>query len=397
MFLSTLESDLVSTHRSLVTTITTNLQLNTEAKMKVKELRSWLQSFEEKNKEHYRRSHDAMKVSKSKSTAGLQEVMGITANDIPGRYYGQELPADKDEDDIKMKPSAASTSPSSSFEDDYKDVREMGRLEFQEPLTSFEGMGNMSTNHVNLLRSHATPVLTVDETEDPGHYTQSNLKTKPSSVASGSTSLHSTNLLGGRILTKANLDFICQDEGLEGCANKIKSTERDVDSLTYSHDGDVESLISSASISVDSETPSIAAGALVGRMADMFLKDESRDDKDGGYKDEGQMDKGSSSKASLGVVTRKIIRPEDLPFLKPSSLPEKKPVVVERPLRNTVVGRGIRKFGNRKSIVERRKEQLNQKFLEQKEPAVYERKVKRDIHQHGGGYKKKVVVEKQYN
>jgi hypothetical protein len=89
-----------------------------------------------------------------------------------------------------------------------------------------------------------------------------------------------------------------------------------------------------------------------------------------------------------------MTRPEDLPFLKASPLPEKKPVIVEPPLRNTTVGRGIRKFGNRKSIVERRKEQLSKQLSEPK-PAIYSRKVKWDIAE-SGGYKKQIVTEKRY-
>jgi hypothetical protein len=146
-----------------------------------------------------------------------------------------------------------------------------------------------------------------------------------------------------------------------------------------------------SSFSEESDEPSIAPGALVSKMASVFLgggNNLATGEQQGRYDDE------------KPIVPRraKRIDPKDLPFLQsstPGSNPNKALEEITPKPRNTPVGQGIRKFGGpRKTIVERRTEELTKKWAENKS-AVLVKKVQWGKCSRTGGYKKKVVIEKE--
>jgi hypothetical protein len=96
-----------------------------------------------------------------------------------------------------------------------------------------------------------------------------------------------------------------------------------------------------------------------------------------------------------GTRSRKKIDPKDLPFLQPKKKPSEKKQQVEQAPRSSV-STGIYKFGGpRRKIVERRTEELQKLWAENK-AATHVKKIKWGVCQRTGTYRKKVVVDVQY-
>lgn len=380
--------------------------------MKVKELRSWLADFGEKNQQHFNRGADPAQ-------------FGNAPSEVTSRG-GPEAILEQPEDAfcIQTIPSNASTTPSSAGGDDlsptllaptpprWSDVEGErwidGRLSPTSPSllpydeecdssrqsstgTSRSDSGRRSASSNNILTTppkysiHNTRKANIHEQAPafPGAIQSESQFEAPTvlrrrDAKAAPTLMHNADLFQNGMLTKATLDAICHD--------KSKSEESSHSIRTSDHSSEIESLKSF--FSHESEGGSIAHGALVSKMAAVFLNDAP----------ETQTLKKVSivSTASQGIVTRKKVDPKDLAFLQPQVKAPKQPVGVMPPAPNTLVGKGIRRFDPPpQSIVAARKEELNQKFAESK-AASHIKKVKWGISSKTGGYKKKFIIDKEH-
>eukprot|EP00536_Pseudo-nitzschia_multiseries_P008495 jgi/Psemu1/305748/fgenesh1_kg.216_\ len=162
---------------------------------------------------------------------------------------------------------------------------------------------------------------------------------------------------------------------------------------------------SSSGGSLDSNSsniPSIAPGALVSKMATMFLN--NNDACRVGAVAEGAP-QGAPTMPPI-VERRRFVDPKDLTFLHASNSSgsgsgstnkTKDPHLANLPPPpTTAVGKGIRKFGGpRRTLIERRKEELNQKFGENRS-AVFVKRKTWSQKSANGTYQRKTVVDKVY-
>jgi hypothetical protein len=390
--------------------------------MKVQDLRQKLADFGEKNRQHYEQSQKPVDQLSSSSTEMV---------DIDQNLQMEELDALA----IDTKPSLASTSPSSSCDDDYSHATTTIMTQNKVVLGPFlnkqvvhrsysfdSSSGSESTLSPPKLYSSASDIdnvtgkehLELLEKQAPNVHSESPVEKEVEEETffkqSASGSMHNSTLLKGGLLTKSSLDALCQEEttGEEPPAPRSSSTATSV----LSTSDDIYSMKSIESEHEDKEAPAIVPGALGPKIATVFFQDTNDD----------AIPEGKKASNDSVIVRRKKINPEDLPFLKTSFITKEanEPVVIARrkqitpddlPFlkttvrmsdpktpdpkpRSTPVGQGIRKFGGCKSQIERRKEELSKKWAECNS-VVFVKKETWEFCQRKGGYKKKVFVEKE--
>jgi len=184
--------------------------------------------------------------------------------------------------------------------------------------------------------------------------------------------MHSANIFGNKTLTAGTLDLICND----GKAKTMYSLPKNT---TVGLDDDE----TSSSLSNDSSSkPSIVPGALDSKMAQLLLDPHPLNEgvrREMGYR-----------RAPRTIPRCKKIDPKDLAFLNQAN---KKYPGTDDHIRPSSVASGIEKFGGpRKTIVERRKEEL-EKIWEERKAVVHVKKVKWGVCQRTGMYKKKIVID----
>jgi hypothetical protein len=276
----------------------------------------------------------------------------------------------------------------------------------------------MGKDHLELLEKQAPIVLTSKSfanVETVDSFDEDPFPEMPTG------SMHNSTLLKGALLTKSTLDALCEipttqedeDDEMPALQPCSSSTGASIHTTELSLSEDIDSMRSMKSVSSKgSDTASISPGAMVSKMGNLFLSDPKEETpmpqpvvarRKTIHPEDLPFLKSSAPTMTAPlpeptVARRKTINPEDLPFLKPS-LPTSDPnkalnEITPKP-RNTPVGHGIRKFGGpRKTIVESRKEQLSQKWAENKSVLLV-KKVQWDVCKRTGAYKKKIVVEKE--
>jgi hypothetical protein len=199
--------------------------------------------------------------------------------------------------------------------------------------------------------------------------------------------MHNADLFNNKTLSSGTLDFICF-----GKDSVKKSTLSSSDTIDSSDDG------TNSSWSQDSSKPSIAPGALESKMGRIFLQDSSTNSEAENWwpqKHESETEARDSDQPIARKVLRKKLDPKDLSFLQPQAKPAKKVEETEQKRRSSVSS-GLLKFGGpRKTIVERRKDQLQKLWAESKS-ATHVKKIQWGVCQKTGAYKKKVVIDVQY-
>lgn len=193
--------------------------------------------------------------------------------------------------------------------------------------------------------------------------------------------MHNANIFGNRTLTSPTLDFICN--------GKVDQSKYAVNTICDSSD-----VGTTSSWSQDSCQPSVAPDAIDSRLARTFLKESVIEEVNKVWP------KDTFAKAEINTdtaptkITRKKLNPEDLPFLKPKEL-QKTAAIVHPPPKKGPVASGVRTFGGpgqRKTIVEQRKEKLEQLWAETK-AIKHVTKVKWGVCNKTGTYRKKVVLD----
>ncbi|KAG7374010.1 hypothetical protein IV203_013105 [Nitzschia inconspicua] len=399
--------------------------------MRVKELRQKLADFGEKNRHHFESSQKLASQSSDTTNGKIKD------------HAAKEL----DDLEINTKPSTTSTSPSSTYEDEFSPPSSVSTKILLGPFLnkqavnqsySFDSSSDdgskgsdstlppppqysssseleyiMGKEHIDLLEKQAPTVinskgLVVEDTPEDEDHTFG---------CSPTGSMHNSTLLQGALLTKSTLDTLCQVEVIHeetSIPNCTSSKAASIHSSGVSMSDDIDSVTSLQSN--DSDSPSIVPGALSPRMANMFLNTSEVI----------QEEEPASIHEPVLVLRRKKIQPKDLPFLKNSLVPKnyKEPAVITRrkqitpedlpflkaPLqrsdpnkvsdeinpkpRNTSVGQGIRKFGGRKSRIEQRKDELSKKWA-QSNSVAFVKKETWEFCKATGGYKKKFYIEKE--
>lgn len=232
-----------------------------------------------------------------------------------------------------------------------------------------QGLDDMGQVHLSLLQKQA-PILASAEREE-----DSDERSNSSTIDSMPRSMHSANIFGNKTLTAGTLDFICSD-------GKIKRSHRSLPGCI----ADDETGSSVSNNTGSSSDPSIIPGALDSKMAQLLLDPYPINEairQDAGYK-----------RASYSIPRCKKIDPKDLKFLqRRDSAPSVAEAEIHSQGRRSSVSRGIQKFGGpKKTIVERRKEELEKLWAENK-ATVHVKKVKWGVCQRTGMYKKKIVID----
>lgn len=413
--------------------------------MKVKELRQKVADFGDKNRKHYEGFQPEKAAAEESATENSPNSKDSTNM--------MSLPVDElDNLAIETKPSTASTCPSSSYEDDltttakvllgpYLNKLAVNRSYSFDSSSPSNGSSDstlppppqysssteldhvMGKDHIGLLEKQAPKDLN-SKRFSSGKEAPDDEETFYNHSPVGS--MHNSTLLQRSLLTKSTLDTLCQahriseEQGIPHCTS---STAASVHSggTSMAMSDDIDSTKSSGD-SKGSDAASIVPGALSPKMMNLFLRsNEAIPEADSKTQ--------TASEAPVVMVRRKMIRPEDLPFLKSEQAHVKEeaaPVVIARrktitpddlpflksssvrtsdplkasdeinpkPRNNTSVGHGIRKFGGRKSRIESRKEELNKKWA-QSNSVTFVRKETWEFSQKTGGYKKKVYIEKE--
>jgi hypothetical protein len=246
-----------------------------------------------------------------------------------------------------------------------------------------QGMDNMGNDHVELLRSQ-NPVgkLLNVENDDSGDIHLLDKETNPSSTST----MHNANIFGNKTLTSSTLDFICNN----GQVDKSKQAKFNETTIDLSDEG------TASSASQDSAQPSIAPDAMESKLVRQFFDANNDISQVTARPAKADTATSHSAQPTIARATRKKLDPKDLPFLQHKPVPKSVPLPPQTQSPKTAVGLGIRKYGGpRKTIVERRTEQLEKKWSESKS-AKHVTKIKWGVCHKTGTYKKKVVLDVQY-
>lgn len=182
--------------------------------------------------------------------------------------------------------------------------------------------------------------------------------------------MYNANIFGNKLMTARTLDFICNDGNL---------IQRAYSTPDY-HITDDEATTSSLS----RDSPSITPGTLESKMARYLL--------DPYPTNESIQEKGVTNRAHRSIPRCKKIDPKELAFLNPKEDPASGSLPFDAD-KYLSVSRGINKFGGpKKTLVERRKEQLEKIWSDSREKA-HVKKTKWDICKKTGQYKKKIVID----
>lgn len=310
--------------------------------MKVKELRSWLSDLGEKNQEHYHRFQQP-----------------TNSYDILG---------------IQSKPSQASSCPSTeimndplfaaSFSSD-EESSEASRSDFYQR----KNPEKSSSEHVTTKDHLALLLKQAPRTQEGCSYAVGYDESRDDCESFPNLESNST-LFRDQILTKDTLDAMSGPKTLGEQLRELKEQQE----LK-------ENSVCESSCQSSGDSLSIGPGVLVSKMASVFLNQRHPD-----------------PPPPPSPVHRKHV---ELPAFLLASAPcrnEREDLAYANPPKTptTTVGKGIRKFGGpRKTLVERRKDQLHQKFGENRS-AVFVQKKTWDQKNPHGKYARTTRVEKIY-
>ena len=417
-------------------------------KMKVKELRNWLSDLGDKHQEHYHRfsSNDVPKLpapARVTKDDDDDDLLGIeskpsTTSTCPSTAIVE------DNDPCAFDNVVASFS--SSSDDDYSSENDEAHSE----LYKKNGENTVTTNcfHINNKgvehitgREHLTLLLKqAPRTHEEISFDDDspNLPSDNDRDDVSGPSMHNSSVFRDQLLlTKATLDAMsrspssvrngkkktlgehfeqlnirnqhdeqhkqqllqtCWTQDSDSDSGKAGSYEGDDEYESSKNKSNIESFgLSSASSSKDestdidddaTEASSIAPGVLVSKVAAVFLSQEKSKHQD------------CQVNPPLTKERRKRIDPKDLPFLRSSassfSSSDTTPKTSGHQPPPTTVGKGILKFGGpRKTLVERRKEQLHTKFGENRAAVFVHKKTWGQKTPHGK-YQRTTTVEKIY-
>ena len=240
----------------------------------------------------------------------------------------------------------------------------------------FEGVNDLSKDHIDLLqRQKPTSLYNAHKADDSSE----DLSIKQ--PAAPEEKMRNANIFGNRTLTSPTLDFICH--------GKVDQSKYATNTISDSSDAGTTS-----SWSQDSCQPSVAPDAIDSRLARTFLEESVTEEVNKVWPQDNFAKAGKGTDIEPTKITRKRLNPEDLPFLKPKEVQKTVPIVHSPPKKGPVAS-AVRTFGGpgqRQTIVEQRKEKLEQLWAETK-TSKHVTKVKWGVCSKTGTYRKKVVLD----
>lgn len=362
--------------------------------MKVKELRNWLSELGDRNQQHYHRFHKRSS-SKPKSTEGGDNLLGIQSKPSMASSCPSTAILEGNSDPLFTN-SFSSEDDNSSTEKSRSDFYQRGMSNkpvSTKDLHSTEGVERISSKeHLKLLLKQApTTRQGCSYSVCDGHTNSYEDARDDSDNLSLPCLNKKTPLFRDQIVTKETLDK------MSGSANKTlgeqlallkkheaktkQNQDLECDKDAYYHgDGEAGSNVDSNS---STDTASISPSILVSKMAAVFLNNHT-----------------TILDRDAPPLRRRFVDPSELAFLRGSSvstMPREDLAYANPPKTpTTTVGKGIRKFGGpHKTLVERRTEQLHQKFGETRSAVFVQKKTWGQKTPHGK-YERTTSVEKIY-
>jgi len=350
--------------------------------MKVKELRNWLSDLGDKHQEHYQRLHHPKKSNKltlNKSNEGDDQLLGI-----------------------KSMPSMASTCPSTTIaegsnatdEDDREDEDSLALASKQQSSTHKSKLfrDQILTKATLDAMSHSPKTLgeQLQQLNESDQLLQAREDSRTDGYGDDDDDFsNASTLFRDQIVTKATLDAMSQSGDAE--ETPPKTLEEQLQQLKrHQQKRDDDNEESDYTESRDSDdASSIAPGVLVSKMANIFLNATLED---------------VPPPPPTMAERRKYVEPRDLSFLRSNdynsvaATSDREDLAYAKPPRTptTTVGKGIRKFGGPpKSLVERRKDQLQKRFGDTRATVFVQKKTWGQKTPHGR-YQRTTRVEKVY-
>jgi hypothetical protein len=395
--------------------------------MKVKELRSWLSEVGDKHQEHYHRfdhhspsrSGSSSRHKPSTSESGKDDLLGIQSR--PSMTSTCPSTAIVEETDPFFGASFSSDDDSSNQEVRRSDLYHQTNGESERKLFDDEGVELVtSKDHLALLLKQAprdqekSTCCSMNHAENC--YDDDNRDDDDSAaLRNNRPGMHNSHVFRDQLLTKAMLDAMSRSlDDARKTPKTLGEQLQQLDEDQRQQHQQQRNLVTPALDSADSNTntdsfglststdstdaPSIAPGALVSKMANIFLNQHGN----------GNIAFTRDCEQTVPpppppVERRRYVHPEDLPFLRSSnksacSVAVREDLAYAKPPKTppTTVGKGIRKFGGpRKTLVERRKEQLHDKFGETRGATFVHKKSWGQKTAHGK-YQRTTTVEKLY-
>ena len=359
--------------------------------MKVKELRNWLSELGDRNQKHYHRFHERPS-SKTKSAEGGDDLLGIQSKPSMASSCPSTAILEGNNDPFFAN-SFSSEDENSSTEKDRSNLYQgsVRNNSATKPVVhSTEGVENISSKeHLQLLLKQAPT------TRQGCSYSVCAFQTNSYEDDRDDLSLpclhKKPSLFRDQIVTKETLDTMSggvnKTLGEHLAMLKEHQTERKQKQDSKHHKdtnyhGDDEA-DSDAHSNDSTDTASISPSVLVSKMANVFLNNHS-----------------STLDQDAPPLRRRFVDPRELAFLRGStvaSMPREDLAYANPPKTPTsIVGKGIRKFGGpHKTLVERRTEQLHQKFGENRSAFFVQKKTWGQKTPHGK-YERTTRVEKIY-
>jgi hypothetical protein len=357
--------------------------------MKVKELRNWLSDLGDKHQEHYQRLHhpkNSNKLTSKKSSEGDDQLLGIKsmpsmASTCPSTTITEGSNA-TDEDDREDEETLAlaskqhgSTHKSKLFRDQILTKATLDAMSHS-PQTLGEQLQQLNKSD-RLLRAQE------DSRTDGSYRGKENGEEEDDDDDDFS---NASTLFRDQIVTKATLDAMSQSGDAAETPTTLEEQLQQLKRHQQKRDDDNEESDYTESRDSD-DASSIAPGVLVSKMANVFLNNTLED---------------VPPPPPTMAERRKYIDPRDLSFLRSNdsnsvaSTSDREDLAYAKPPRTptTTVGKGIRKFGGPpKSLVERRKDQLQKRFGDTRATVFVQKKTWGQKKPHGR-YQRTTRVEK---
>lgn len=309
--------------------------------MKVKELRSWLNDFGEKHKQHY----------KHQLPHSRQKTIGTKEDDLLA---------------IQSKPSNASTSPTSSS----------GSVSSAEADPLLGDVSPAST----VIRTTTLSGDNIDHQDDLDHQGDQSCYSDPSfGWWSEDDSSFEVDEKEDPVMANASST---PDEALP-FGTKVDGHEEYPRRVTF---GGIQGMNTMSSDTMESVFIKRASLAFPANRTLATTERQLQHD----------MSDGPPESSTTKPVFRKRVDPKELPFLQPKTQDMPKPTMSESSeMPKSGVGAAIRKFGGlgcRKTIVEKRKDELERHWSETR-TVTHVKKTKWCVCEKTGVYRKKIVVE----